>query len=204
MLFDTFHAPSICFATPAPLALYASGRTTGVVVECGSSLTSVTPVFDGLPLSHAVNIMEFGGQDITAQIRKQLSDKNIFIESFDAKLVKEKLGQVMPTNVIDKSKENIINKYELPDGTEIEIDNKTIISSTEALCCNNKFVPNGLVAQLSDSLNLCDDSVFKELADNIILSGGGSMLNGSNLNTRTHTHLNTVIISFFFNYYFQG
>ena len=29
MLFDTFHVPSLCTATSAPLSLYASGRTTG-------------------------------------------------------------------------------------------------------------------------------------------------------------------------------
>ena len=46
MLFETFHLPSICVANSAPLSLYASGRTTGLVVECGAGLTSSTPIFE--------------------------------------------------------------------------------------------------------------------------------------------------------------
>jgi len=182
MLFDTFHVPSLCIASPAPLALYAAGRTTGVVIECGSALTSVTPVFDGLPLTHAVNIMDFGGQDISANIRKLLNDQKVPIDLSDAKLIKEKLGYIKDISQIkseeNKSLSSQINKFELPDGTEIELYNKLIEEASELLCVNHKYNPKGLMAQISDSLNLCDESAFKELSSNIILSGGTSMIKG--------------------------
>ena len=175
MLFDTFHVPSWCMASPAPLAMYAAGRTTGVVVECGASLTCTTPVFDGFALSHAFNVMEFGGQDITAAIRKSLIDVNPNISFYDAKKIKETLA-------FSKKKPREQNpgttKFELPDGTELDIPYKAISDATESLFVNNRFTPKGLSAQVFDSLKLCDELALNDLCQNIIISGGTSMIDG--------------------------
>ena len=175
MLFETFHVPSWCMASPAPLAMYAAGRTTGVVVECGASLTCTTPVFDGFALSHAFNVMEFGGQDITALIRKSLLDANPDINFYDAKVIKEKLAF---SKKQPKEQNPGVNKFELPDGTEIDVPYKVISDATESLFVNNRFTPKGLSAQVFDSLKLCDELVLNDLCQNIIISGGTSMIEG--------------------------
>lgn len=174
-LFDKFHVPSWCMASSAPLVMYASGRTTGVVVECGASLTSTTPVFDGFALSHAFNLMEFGGQDITASIRKALLDTNPNINFYDAKVIKEKLAF---TKKQPRELNPGVNKFELPDGTEVEVPNKVLSDATETLFVNNRFTPKGLSAQVFDSLKLCDELVLNDLCQNIIISGGTSMIDG--------------------------
>lgn len=46
--FETFRVPALHFAGTGTLALYACGRTTGVVVECGDGLSTVTPVYEGM------------------------------------------------------------------------------------------------------------------------------------------------------------
>jgi actin, other eukaryote len=177
LLFDTFHVPSLCFASPAPLAIYSSGRTTGVVVDCGASLTSTTPVFDGLPLAHAVNIFEFGGQDISASIRRFAAEQDVVLEFSDAKLLKEKFGYVKVGAGSDVS-DDLVHNFELPDGKEVRVQNKILTDSTELLCVNQKLNPRGLIAQVYDSVRLCDDSILNDMANNIIIAGGTSMMRG--------------------------
>jgi actin-related protein len=48
LLFDTFRVPSICIANSSVLSIFATGRTTGTVVQCGGGSTSSVPVFEGM------------------------------------------------------------------------------------------------------------------------------------------------------------
>lgn len=45
LLFDTFQISSFSVVSSAPLILFAAGRTTGIAIDLGASLTSVIPVF---------------------------------------------------------------------------------------------------------------------------------------------------------------
>jgi len=47
IMFDYFKIPSIYLALPAVLSLYASGKTTGIVLDSGDSVTYSVPIFDG-------------------------------------------------------------------------------------------------------------------------------------------------------------
>lgn len=44
---------SVLFMNSSTLSLFATGSTTGLVVESGHSVTSVVPVFEGYPITHA-------------------------------------------------------------------------------------------------------------------------------------------------------
>lgn len=37
----------------ATLSLFSTGTTSGLVLECGHSLTTCTPIFEGFPMAHA-------------------------------------------------------------------------------------------------------------------------------------------------------
>ena len=50
---------------PAILSLYAAGKVSGVVIDSGECNTSIMPVYDGYPIAHAVQCMNFGGRDIS-------------------------------------------------------------------------------------------------------------------------------------------
>lgn len=45
-MFETFNAPAVYIANQAVLALYAYGRTTGVVVLCGETNIWVVPIYE--------------------------------------------------------------------------------------------------------------------------------------------------------------
>jgi actin-related protein len=66
MLFEKFDAAGMYLCTTATLSLYASGRTTGQVIECGHSHSIVTSVYEGYSLPHSIERNEVAGKAVTA------------------------------------------------------------------------------------------------------------------------------------------
>ena len=66
--FETFRVPALHVAAAPTLACYGSGRTTALVVDVGDGVTSVTPVYEGYAVPHAVQRVDVGGRDVTAQL----------------------------------------------------------------------------------------------------------------------------------------
>jgi centractin len=60
------------FRQQAILSLYASGRTTGLVLDCGAGTTSATPVFQGFALPHAIERVDLAGRDVTLHLQRLL------------------------------------------------------------------------------------------------------------------------------------
>lgn len=185
MLFETFHTPSISFANAATMALFASGRTTGLVAECGAGSTSVVPIFEGLVISYGATTIDFGGQDITASIQNTLADKGYKLDLNDVRIMKQSLGRIKSFEEAHSNTGNTGNnsndeemKYELPDGQEVIYKKSMLTEAPEQLLFNKNFTPDGLVNQIYDSLKLCDDTLRGNLASNIVISGGTSMLSG--------------------------
>ncbi|MFX1260157.1 MAG: actin, cytoplasmic 2, partial [Promethearchaeota archaeon] len=54
IMFETFNTPALYVAMQAVLSLYASGRTTGCVIDIGDGVSHVVPIFEGFALSHAI------------------------------------------------------------------------------------------------------------------------------------------------------
>ncbi|KAK4537461.1 hypothetical protein CDCA_CDCA12G3486 [Cyanidium caldarium] len=66
VLFDKYNVPAVYFGRNAALSCFAAGRHTGVVLDCGASNVSATPVFEGAVVKHAILRTRVGsGQDIT-------------------------------------------------------------------------------------------------------------------------------------------
>ncbi len=54
IMFETFGTPGVYLSIQAVLSLYASGRTTGIVLDCGDGVSHCVPIFEGYCLPHAV------------------------------------------------------------------------------------------------------------------------------------------------------
>lgn len=68
-LFESFQVPALYIQTQAILSLYASGRTTGLVLDSGDGVTTAVPVVEGFALPHAMTRSEVAGRDITSYLQ---------------------------------------------------------------------------------------------------------------------------------------
>ena len=70
VMFEHFHAPATYLQVQAVLALYATGSTTGIVLDSGDGVSHVVPVYEGSPLPYATQRLDLAGRDVTDYLVK--------------------------------------------------------------------------------------------------------------------------------------
>ncbi|XP_012941161.2 actin-2 [Aplysia californica] len=75
IMFETFRVPALCLGVRPVLALYASGTTTGVVLDSGHEKTHSLSVHDGQPLPSSIQTLALGGRDLTQHLRTLLQGR---------------------------------------------------------------------------------------------------------------------------------
>ena len=170
-----------------PLALYASGRTNGIVMDIGHSITELVPIWNGEPVQQLSMTMKYGGVDVTRLLQKLLNQKGYsFTPSAELNILnelKEKMCYVAMDFDAECKKDGLKKEYELPDGGKINVDKAPFE------CVEGLFIPRLFDGEEKEELlgvGGCVGKVVgkmevdkrKDMYGNIVLCGGSSMFKG--------------------------
>ncbi|KAJ1646663.1 centractin- actin- protein of the dynactin complex [Coemansia asiatica] len=193
IFFETFNVPAFYTSIQAVLSLYASGRTTGVVLDSGDGVSHAVPVFEGFALPHAIRRIDVAGRDVTEylqvlmqkagcnlytsaekEIVRQIKEKICYI-ALDAAKEEKEMGAVGSSSD-GKARSDV---FKLPDGNLVNLGNERF-RAPEIL-----FQPDiigleypGIHQIVADSISRADIDLRRSLYSNIVLSGGTTLTRG--------------------------
>ena len=190
IMFETFSVPAMYAATPPVLALLASGRTGGVVLDVGHGASHAMPIYEGYRVRYALEHIDFAGQHLSEYIIKLLHKRGYSYKSAEdrdtVREIKEKLAYVALD--FDAEMEKIKGKvlsgkhFKLPDGRAVKIDNERLLFQCPELLFRpatefgttavgvHRAIHNAIMKVGADFRSKC--------YNNIILCGGSTCFRG--------------------------
>lgn len=133
LMFEAFNVPALYMSIQAVLSLYASGRTTGVVLDSGDGVSHAVPVFEGFAIPNSIRRIDVAGRDVTEQMQLLLRKAGHVLQTSAEKevvrMIKEKVCYVSLDpkreekewmNSYHKSDAKAVD-YVLPDGHKIKV-----------------------------------------------------------------------------------
>lgn len=188
IMFETYNVPALYLAYPPVLSLFASGRTTGMVVDLGDSLCTSTPVYEGCTFWKATMVkLEHGGRDLTNYLMKIMTERGYGFTTTAEREIVQKIKEGLCYTALDFDEEmataatsSILEKHwEIPDGSVVTIGNERF-RVAEAFFQPGFFgcESAGLHEMIYNSIMRTDIDLRKSMYGTILLTGGSAMFPG--------------------------
>ncbi|KAL8718889.1 MAG: hypothetical protein Q9225_004035 [Loekoesia sp. 1 TL-2023] len=191
LLFETFNVPAIYTSIQAVLSLYASGRTTGVVLDAGDGVSHAVPVYEGFAMPNSIRRIDVAGRDVTEQMQLLFRKSGLVFHTSAEKevvrAIKEKTCYVAPDPKKEEREwtqhngrpDGKVVEHVLPDGNKIKIGSERwkapeILFDPELIGLEYPGIHQIVV----DAINRTDMDLRKSLFGNIVLSGGSTLCKG--------------------------
>lgn len=200
VLFELFNVPCMYISIQAVLSLYASGRTTGVVLDSGDGVSHIVPVYEGFSLPTSIKRMDIAGRDITKnlsfnirrmtgvnllssaemEIVRSVKELTCFVSkdpTRDEKLYSGSSYYLMSANSSTLAASSLFSSYKLPDGHTIQLGVERF--RAPEILFNPQLIGEespGIHELVSLAISKTDLDLRPVLYQNIILSGGNTLL----------------------------
>jgi actin-related protein len=184
ILFETFNVPALYTSVQAVLSLYASGKTTGLVLDSGDGVSHAVPVFQGFAIPNSIRRIDVAGRDVTEHFQQLLRKSGrIFHTSAEketVKSIKEATGYV----ALDPAKEekewsgaarsdNKSVDYTLPDGQKLKVSRAYYREECGRKLTKTRLAQNGFGRRrsystpksLASSTLVCTKSLSKQFTE---------------------------------------
>ncbi len=189
IFFDIYHFPSILFLSESQAILSTLQKSSGVIVNLGESYTYISSIFHGFTNIMARDLFPIAGKELSDHILNLIlskigSGKNFYLDSIIAKEIKEKLSLCILNCEEEKKRvKEGLTKYDriidLPDGTNLKINQERFLVSEPLFNPRMIHVDYFSLAEaISKVVKTWERENWQELVSNIILSGGGSLIQG--------------------------
>ncbi|XP_060522899.1 actin-like [Cylas formicarius] len=186
ILFEVFDVSALYEEMQAVLSLYSSGRHAGLIVESGHGVTSVVPILSGYAISKAILRLDIGGGELDKYLVQLLNNRGYNVPLEVARDIKEKCcysdeGTSYPDT----------ESYKLPDGQVIHLGQERT-QCPQALfdpTLVEQYESQGIHEMVYRSIMNCDIDLRRDFANNIVLSGGTTLL--KDFEHRLKTELDT-------------
>jgi len=200
-MFETFGVPALYVSLSAMLTLYASGVTSGVVLDCGEGVSQAVPVSEGFVIPSALQRADYGGKEVTAHLTTLLRRAgHPFHSTSEAEIVREmkekvcyiandprteeqryvqKVSKREPVGMRDKAAASMGCEYALPDGHRVQLDAERFRAAEvmfDPTIAGTEY--RGVHQLVSDAISLVDIDLRRPLCGQIFLSGGSTLFRG--------------------------
>lgn len=188
IFFESFNSPALFISPQTILALYAAGKTTGVVLDVGDGVSHAVSVYEGFALSNAIVRSDIAGRDVTENLWLQLRRAGYTFHTsaeFDiVRQIKEATCYLLfqPQKNLPHTfgkPANASTNYKLPDGTNITIDKERFLAPEilfNPILIGSEYL--GVHDLLFSSINRTDIDLRSTLFEQIVLSGGSTFFPG--------------------------
>ena len=181
IMFENFDVPAFYLSDSSSLSLYSFGKTSGVVFQSGEEVSSSVPVFEGLPLSDSVSLIDYSGKQVTEKIVRVVAEKGFCYSPFEKREIIQKIKENCFVSLdFEKEMKNhekqLEKQFELPDGKIIKFG-KELFEFVEPFF-QNSSKKSSIQQSLFCSISKNDSQLSNLLFSNVFICGGSAMFRG--------------------------